>query len=236
MKKLSLLFLITLSSSILLGCNNEVTYSEITEEEFNGYFAAEKVTAAKESFANMAKFYFINKQVNPEMTYNLSRYFDTNYFYEYAKALIEGHNGESHILYIGSSTLSDCHVYEVSTDDGKSIKDGEQAQNTYNYAVSNGRTTITSQIDNPFAIVSQYFTPTVKQYYIGSDSSIKAFGKSEDGKRSGYVVFNGRTLLPSSTKVVVDYEDEVGSKASVSFSYSYNTNFVHKTPHDIGYN
>ena len=239
MKKLSLLFLIGITSSLLIGCNKpQVSYSEIDEDTFNAYYQEDKVTAAKSGFEGVTKFYFVMNQVTPEMTYNFSRYLDTNYYYQHADGVFSGNKATDDELYIGSSTVSECNLYKVSTSDGKAIKTGEEAHNLYTEMDYNERRTVNRCIEDPMFIMKEYgFNDSTKKYYKGSDGSLKinATANGTDGyQRNGYVIVNSQTLCVSSLKISLKHSTE--GNASISHRYYFGVNFAHKTPHDIGYN
>ena len=119
MKKL-FVFLTALTAFSLTGCN-KVSYSEISEEQFNEYYTEEKVAAAQECFDAIARFQFkcdqLQKTKGFEFKYNLARYFDEHYFYETAKeyyfeAKESGdflEDSVGHTLYLGNENVEQSH-------------------------------------------------------------------------------------------------------------------------------
>lgn len=230
MKKLSLLFVLGIGTTLLSGCGN--SYKSISEEQFNAYFSSEKVEVAKTKFNEIKCFYFELQQLTTEMDYDLSRYIDTDYYYQYAKAVMDNKEAESHDLYIGSSVINDCKWYMVNADDGSKLKTGEEAYNQFNEEIGYERRTIIRQMEDPTYILSEYFENITEKQYYQSGKSLKIKVAAQNKDNYGYVVFNKDSLLMTSLELNKKVEEESGS---IKYKYVYGKSFKHKTPEDIGY-
>ena len=217
---------------MLTGCDD---YKKISEEEFNSYFSAEKVSAAKENFAAIKTFNFKTIQTTTEFDYELYRYFDADYYYQYAFADEKTQKNYSHDLYLGSSNISDCKWYAVTAEGVNKVTVGQQAFNEYDERVRNDRGTITNSMDDPFYYAKEFSENVAnKQYYLGGNSLKVTFKSPEgsDDSLSGKIVFNSKTLLIASCEIHLKTTEGSGT---IKFNFSYNKSFKHKMPNDIGY-
>lgn len=232
MKRLSLIFVLGVSAILLTGCDG---YKKISEEEFNSYFSAEKISAAKENFAAIKTFNFKTIQTTTEFDYELYRYFDADYYYQYAFADEKTQKNYSHDLYLGSSNISDCKWYAVTAEGVNKVTVGQQAFNEYDERVRNDKGTITNSMDDPFYYAKEFSENVAnKQYYLGRNS-LKVTFKSPEGSNdslSGKIVFNSKTLLIASCEIHLKTTEGSGT---IKFNFSYNKSFKHKMPNDIGY-
>lgn len=233
MKKLSLVFVLGASAFLLTGCGD--SYKEISEEEFNSYFSAEKVSAAKEKFAEMKCFNYEVSQTSSEFDYNLYRYLDTDYYYQHALYEVNGKKDFSHDLYIVSSNPDDCKWYAVSSEGENKVTTGERVANEFADQEIIDRRSITRQIDDPFYIAKEYSENVInKQYYAGGKNLKITFESSSDGEYElyGHGIFDKKTLLVSYYEIHLKTSEDSGT---VKYKYTYSKSFAHKTPDDIGY-
>ena len=226
MKKLVPLMLVALSSS-LLGCNKapQVSYTQISEDEFNTYHSADKVNEAKAKFAEVETFYYLCYQQTPEFNYDLFRYFDKDYYYEYAHSVQPNREEASHTLYLGGESHQD--YYTVSENENRHYID-ESAQGRYQDDITRDRNLINRSIEDPDYVVTRYEMPGEKTYFLGSDSTIKIVADGGEYVSSSITIIDVETLIPI---YVVLYFGEY----SITYHFSYNTPFNHLTPDDIGF-
>ena len=227
MKKIVPIMLLALVSSSLIGCNKapQVSYTPISEEEFNTYHSAEKVTEAKAKFAEVDTFYYLSYQQTPGFDYDLFRYFDKDYYYEYAHSVEPSREETSHTLYLGGESHQD--YYTVNSDGSNHYID-ESAQVRYNDDLTRDRNMINRSIENPVYVVTKYEEPGAKTYFLGSDNTIKIAADGGEYVSSSITIIDVETLVP--LYVVIYYREY-----SITYHFSYNTPFTHKTPEDIGY-
>ena len=232
MKRLSLVFVLGASAFLLVGCDN---YKKLSEEEFNAYFSEEKVNAAKEHFAAINCFYYEVMQTTKEFDYDLWRYSDTDYYYQYAVATVEGKKDTSHDLYLGSSNVDDCKWYGVSSSGENKVTIGQQAFNTYDDQRGSERKTITRAMDDPSYFAKEFSVGVAnKKYYRGGNNlkiTFKSSGEDQE-EMSGYGIFDSKTLLVSSFVIKIKTAEASGT---IKYKFTYDKSFKHKTPQDIGY-
>ena len=226
MKKFVPIMLLALVSSSLFGCNKgpSVSYTQISEDEFNTYHSADKVSEAKAKFAEVNTFYYLSYQQTPDFDYDLFRYFDENYYYEYARSVTPNKEEISHTLYLGGESQD---YYTVSDDDHWRYT-GEDAQVRYNDDLTRDRNLINRSIEDPDYVVTRYEMPGAKTYFLGSDSTLKIVADGSEYISSSITIIDVETLVPI---YVVLYYGEY----SITYHFSYNTPFNHLTPDDIGY-
>lgn len=238
MKKTPLLFLFCLTASLLTGCGNDprsrVSYKEATKEEFDTYYTSQKVSDAKDAFAERKAFYFVCDQSSSEFTYHLERYFDLQYYYEFADIKEGEETQKSHELYIGDDNTENCHMYTVDGEKQK-VKDGNEALIDFTERTTYDRQMITRSIENPLNILEEYMETDNVTYYVGSNNTLKVSvsGDLEGTKTKGSVTVDKDTLLIYSVNIEVTYDK---GTANVSYVFSYPSALSHKTPKDIGFN
>ncbi len=232
MKRLSLVFVLGASAFLLVGCDG---YKKISEEEFNSYFSAEKVSAAKEKFAAINCYYYEIIQTTKEFDYDLWRYNDTDYYYQYAVATVEGKKDTSHDLYLGSSNVDECKWYGVSSSGENKVTIGQEAFNQYDEQKGYERNTVTRAMDDPFYYAKEFSgNVNEKKYYVSGNKlkiTFKSSGEDQE-ESSGYGIFDSKTLLVDSFVIKIKTAEASGT---VKYKFTYNKSFKHKTPQDIGY-
>ena len=253
MKKL-FIFLTILTAFSLAGCN-QVSYSEISEEEFRECYTEEKVTAAQENFNAINRFQFkcdqLQKAKGFEFKYNLARYFDEGYYYEYAKeyyfeAKESGdtkENAVGHTLYLGNENVEQCMLYQVvdETTNGKDsheqqVFEGQQAVDAYQESLNVGKRMVSRSINNPIYIQEEYASSNLK-YYKGSDGTLKVTSTDTAGGLKAYSIVNASSLLllRCSCSGTVGDEENKTFTLKIDYKFSYNQSFARKTPSQIGY-
>ena len=233
MKKTPLLFLLFLNASLLVGCSpSRVSYKEATKEEFDTYFTSEKVSAAQQAFESIKSFCFVCDQHTDEMDYHLERYFDTSYYYEYARYTQGKEKEEVRTLYLIDSNVENSKRYTV--ENGKQdLTTGESAANAFNEEVMYQRRTVSRSMDDYLYFVGEHLEESVvDKYYIGSNNTIKVAVKDNKSESKGYATFDKESLLIYSARI--DAKNEYGT-GYIEYSFSYQQ-VEHKTPKDIGFN
>ena len=227
MKKIVPLTIFALISSSLIGCNKapQVSYTPISEEEFNTYHSADKVNEAKTKFAEVDTFYYLSYQHMENFDYDLFRYFDKDYYYEYARSVEPNKEEISHTLYLGGESHQD--YYTVNSDGNNHYID-ESAQGRYQDDLTRDRNLINRSIEDSDYVVTRYEAPGAKTYFLGSDNTIKIVADGSEYISSSITIIDVETLVPL---YVVLYYGEY----SITYNFSYNTPFNHLTPDDIGY-
>lgn len=227
MKKFVPIMLLALVSSFLFGCNKgpSVSYTQISEDQFNTYHSADKVNEAKAKFAEVETFYYLSYQKTPGFDYDLFRYFDKDYYYEYARSVEPNKEEVSHTLYLGGESHQD--YYTVNSDGSNHYID-ESAQVRYNDDLTRDRNLINRSIEDPLYVVTRYETPGAKTYFLGSDSTLKIVADGGEYVSSSITIIDVETLVPI---YVVLYFGEY----SITYHFFYNTPFNHLTPDDIGF-
>ena len=253
MKKFFVL-LTALTAFSLTGCN-KVTYTEISEDKFAEYYTEEKVAAAQESFDAIARFHFNFNQVQKadgfDFIYNLARYFDEGYYYEYAKE----HNFKAkesgdfledavgHSLYLGNENVEQCMLYQVvdDTTNGKDsheqqVFEGQQAVNAYQESLNVGKRIVSRSINNPIYIQEEFASSNLK-YFKGSDGTLKVTSTDTTGGLKAYSIVNASSLLllRCSCSGIIDVEENTTYTLKMDYKFSYNQSFARKTPSQIGY-
>lgn len=235
MKKTPLLFLLCLSVSLLTACGNDprsrISFKEVTKEEFDAYFTAEKVSAAKKGFESIKSFYMLCNQTTEDMNYHLERYIDTNYYYEYANYVEGETRRQSHILYICDSNPDNSKRYAIDADGTQDVTSGETVINAFNEDVELDRGTITNIMEDNLRLLKECLESPVPTYYVGSNNIIRVEAKDSKTESKGYVDFDKESLLIYSAHI--DINSEYGN-GTIEYSYSYHS-FEHKSPQDIGF-
>lgn len=253
MKKL-FVFLTALTAFSLTGCN-KVSYSEISEEQFNEYYTEEKIEAAEESFAQIERYYLLCDQYEKteglDFRYILKRYVDNDYYYEYAKEhLVQARETDEytsdsvgHGLYLGNEDTDECKFYNVvdSTVNGKDkheqqLETGESARSSYKKAVMNYDNMIIRIISDPLYLHKE-FTSSNFKYFKGSDGTLKITATDQTGGLKSYTIVNATTLLPIKAACKGTVTNDSGETFSLNADYTFvfSKSFARKTPSQIGY-
>lgn len=227
MKKFVPAMLLALVSSSLFGCNKgpSVSYTQISEDEFNTYHSADKVNEAKAKFAEVETFYYLSYQHMENFDYDLFRYFDKDYYYEYAHSVEPDREETSHTLYLGGESHQD--YYTIWESENNHYID-ESAQGRYQDDLTRDRNLINRSIEESDYVVTRYEMPGAKTYFLGSDSTIKIVAAGGEYISSSITIIDVETLVPI---YVVLYFGEY----SVTYYFFYNTPYNHLTPDDIGF-
>lgn len=252
MKKFFVL-LTALTAFSLTGCN-KVTYTEISEDKFAEYYTEDKINEAKQNFNLIYRFYFeceqLQKMSDFKMEYTLKRYFDQQYYHQYAKQYYfekkasgdYESNGVSNELFLGNEYVEECNYYIVEDGTVNGAKKHEQecligqsALDEYDYYFDINRNIIYHSIENPLYIHESFISTNYK-YYKGSDGTLKISATDAAGELKSYTIVNASTLLPikAACKGTVEFEGDVVT-LKLDYSFSYNKSFAHKTPAQIGY-
>lgn len=226
MKKFVPIMLIALVSSSLFGCNKgpSVSYTIISEQQYNEYHSDTKVSEAKEKFAEVVTFSFFSYQRVTDFNYDLFRYYDENYYYEYARSITTSSDEISQELYIGGETQD----YYSVTADSSSHYNGSEAETRYQDCHTRELNMVNRSIENPIYIASKYSIEGESEYYLGSDNTIKIITKGVEADKYAVTFISAETLWPIRVTVYVGQD-------TVDNQFGYNNTFIHKSPEDIGY-
>ena len=243
MKKNIIVFLPLMLFS-LEGCSSEVTYTEITEEQFNAYYTDEKKAKAIEELDSYTTFsieYTATQKNNDKSIYDYKELTQTDKNYSYCEKH-EVRGPEDHLKDTTEYELviatypdeSGSKRYNVVRDNiltnhvEQTLTEGEPAYDRYSFMENKLRADAKAYINNP--VLVRY---DALFFYKGSDRTLKVISQQYSAGLIFTYYIDTKTLFLK-YYTFKDYGEAL-STFNAKCIYRQNIKIDHKTANDIGF-